>query len=191
MEQGLAPSKLAGVRTSASDLTLGPSVEEAGLVSRAKTGDADVWSYWYEQYHALLFRYAHARLGSREDAEDVAAQVFLEALKSIDRYKYRQRPILAWLYGIAHNLVASKLRRAKRDHQTGWKDAEAISDSLLEDLELRQAIAGLSRDQRETITLRFLVGLSTREVAILLAKKPATIYSLQARAVAALKRQLA
>jgi RNA polymerase sigma factor (sigma-70 family) len=87
--------------------------------------------------------------------------------------------------------VASKPRRSKRSLQGGSYELEAISDLRLEDLDLHEAIARLTRDQRETITLRFLVGLSTAEVALLLGKKPATVYSLQARAVAALKRQLA
>jgi RNA polymerase sigma-70 factor (ECF subfamily) len=179
------------VSASTSDPTLGAGREEAGLVDRAKAGDAKVWASWYDQYYPLLFRYAHARLGNRQDAEDVTAQVFLEALKSINRFKYRGRPVLAWLYGIGHNLVASKLRRSKRTPQTALREADAIYDLPLEDLELREAIARLTRDQRETITLRFLVGLSTKDVASVLGKKPATIYSLQARAVAALKRQLA
>jgi DNA-directed RNA polymerase specialized sigma24 family protein len=71
------------VSLSTSDLSLEATPEKAGLVARAKRGDAGVWAHWYDQYHALLFRYAHARLGNREDAEDVAAQVFLDALKSL------------------------------------------------------------------------------------------------------------
>jgi RNA polymerase sigma-70 factor, ECF subfamily len=179
------------VSASTSDLILDTTLEESGLVSRAKAGDAEVWASWYDQYCPLLFRYAHARLGNQQDAEDVAAQVFLEALKSIHRFKYQGRPVLAWLYGIAHNLVASKLRRLKKTPQTPVAEAEASNDSSLEALELRQAMTRLTRDQRETIMLRFLVGLSTAEVAILLGKKPATVYSLQAKAIAALKRQLA
>src|SRR5712692_9187588 len=91
-----------------------PAADEGELVRRAKGREAEVWSQWYDQYYSPLYRYAFSRLSSREDAEDIAAQVFVEALKGIGGYKYRGRPILAWLYRIAHNLVAARYRKLSR-----------------------------------------------------------------------------
>jgi RNA polymerase sigma-70 factor, ECF subfamily len=169
-----------------------PRDEEALIVERAKAREPTVWSRWYDDYYGLLFRYAAARLGDRGEAADIASQVFLEALHSIDRYTYRGRPILAWLYGIAGNLVSARLRQARR---TQTRDAldEAGSDPTathLESLALREAIARLTTDQREVITLTFVLGLPVKEAALVLAKKEATVYSLQARAIANLRRLL-
>lgn len=69
--------------------------EESDSVSRAKSRDSSVWAAWYDRYYGNLYRYAYAKLGRREDAEDLASQVFVEALKNIDRFTYRGRPVLA------------------------------------------------------------------------------------------------
>src|SRR5687768_11958402 len=88
------------------EVALIPNLEdESRLVRRAKERDAAAWSELYDAYYQVLFRYAFVRLRRREDAEDVASQVFLEAIKGIDGYEDRGRPFLAWFYGIAHNLV--------------------------------------------------------------------------------------
>jgi RNA polymerase sigma-70 factor (ECF subfamily) len=169
-----------------------PAADEGELVRRAKGREAEVWSQWYDQYYSPLYRYAFSRLSSREDAEDIAAQVFVEALKGIGGYKYRGRPILAWLYRIAHNLVAARYRKLSRagplaGDGPAMHDPEAGLDSLV----LREMVRRLTPDQREIITLRFFAGLSTAEIARLLDKKEATVYSIQVRAVAALRRLLA
>jgi RNA polymerase sigma-70 factor (ECF subfamily) len=169
-----------------------PAPDEADLVRRAKSREAQVWSQWYDQYYGPLYRYAFSRLSSREDAEDIAAQVFVEALKGIDGYKYRGRPILAWLYRIAHNLVAARYRKIGRASPVAGDgpaadDPEAALDSLV----LREMVGRLTPDQREIVTLRFFAGLSTAEIARVLDKKEATVYSIQVRAVAALRRLLA
>ena len=89
-----------------------PIEEEAELVKRAKAGDASVWSLWHDRHYPLLYRYAYSRLQGHEDAEDVASQVFMEAIKGIGRYRYSGRPIIAWFYGIARHLVSKRRREA-------------------------------------------------------------------------------
>ena len=71
---------------------------EEDLIKRVKERDEDAWARLYDLHYLSLYRYAFARLRSREEAEDIAAQVFLEALRGIDRYTYRGKPMLAWLY---------------------------------------------------------------------------------------------
>lgn len=78
---------------------------EAELIRRAKTRCREAWTEIYEQSHPKLFRYVQARVSDRETAEDLTATVFVEALKSIDSYSNRGRPLLAWLYRIARNVV--------------------------------------------------------------------------------------
>jgi RNA polymerase sigma-70 factor (ECF subfamily) len=171
------------------DLASYSSDEEAELVRLAKARSSEAWSRLYDQNQHLLFRYAYARLGDREEAADVAAQVFLEALNAIDRFAYRGRPLLAWLYGIAHNLVAQRQRQRARSPQATQIEG-ADSELGLDALELREAIERLTPDQRDIIVLRFIVGMSTTEIGRLLGKKVATVYSIQVRAIASLKRAL-
>ena len=173
-----------------------PIGEEAELVKRAKAGDTSVWSDWHDQCYPLLYRYAYSRLNKHEDAEDVASQVFMEAIKGIGRYRYSGRPILAWFYGIARHLVSR--RRRETDKTMPIADVEQLSsrpathdeDAILSNILERTAMERLKPEHRELLTLRFLLDLPTREVAALLDKKEAAIYSLQVRALGALRREI-
>jgi len=173
-----------------------PLEEEAELARRAKTRDPAVWSAWHDQYYALIQRYAYSRLRSNEDAEEVASQVFLEAIKGIDRYSYRGRPILAWFYGIAHNLVARRHRdRAREKLLADVEGATAArapdnEEATLSRLVIHTALEKLKPEHREVLVLRFLLELPTREVAAILGKGEPATYSLQVRATGALRRLL-
>ena len=188
---------------------------EVDLVRRAKARSREAWTEIYEQNHPKLFRYVYARVGDRETAEDLTASVFLEALKSIGSYKSRGRPLLAWLYRIARNVVnyhyrslfRKKAAQDTRATRSLWsflkprqpQEEPATRDqpgelgdpaSLVEGWDLRQAVTRLSDDQREVIILRYFVGLTTPEVASLVGKHERAVYSLQTRAIKALRRHL-
>jgi RNA polymerase sigma-70 factor (ECF subfamily) len=170
-----------------------PSDEEAELVQRAKARDPEVWARWHDEFYPLLYRYAAARLRSETDAEDVVSQVFLEAIKGIDRYSYRGRPILAWLYGIARHLVSRRFRESSRtiplSPDVDYAAPDLHADTLTS-IELRTALEKLKDEHRDVLVLRFVVGLPTRQVASILGKTEAATYSLQVRAVQALRREL-
>lgn len=169
---------------------------EEELIERAREHDAEAWTLLFDRHYASVYRYAYARLRSREEAEDVASQVFLEALKGIHSFHYRGRPLLAWLYRIARNLIVEHLRRLQRDNraaalrQTEIPYAPAADESL-ETADLLDAIGHLTRDQQEVLILRFVVALPAKEVAQLLGKTEMAVFSLQVRAINALRRTLA
>ena len=131
-------------------------------------------------------------------ASDIASSVFVAAISGIRSYSYRGRPVLAWLYRIAHNLVGDYRRRALREKQQ--TDDRAVEDlhsrngsdpaGMIEDLDLRAALQTLPDTQRDVLILRFFVGLSTPEIAEVMGKRPTAVYSLQARAVASLRSVL-
>ncbi len=171
--------------------------DEADLVRRAKARDALVWASWHDQYYPLIYRYAYSRLSSRSDAEDVASQVFLEAMKSIGRYDYRGRPILAWFYGIASHVVSKRRRQLGRSEQL--PDMEllldtqkliTIEDASLTRVMLYEALSRLKPEHRDVLVLRFLLDLPSSQVAEILGKSEAATYSLQVRAMNALRRDL-
>ena len=196
---------------------------ESELVGRAKARSPEAWTEIYTSHHAAIFRYAKARVFDETTAEDLASAVFVGALRGIDSYRYRGRPLLAWLYRIARNVVASYQRellvprgegqkgsldlaqrviwhlmqRSRRDgvraadhDPVSTGSSEADPAMMVERLDLRNALAKLPAMQREVVILRFLVGLSAQEVAEVIDKKPAAVYSLQARAILALREQL-
>lgn len=169
---------------------------EEDLVRHLKLREEAAWSRLYDLYYPSLYRYAFARLRSREEAEDVAAQVFLEALRGIDRFTYRGKPLLAWLYRIARNLTADTQRRELRRGPWAGRQAEAeehapAADASLEVMELLEAIARLTIDQQEVVILRFFMALPARETAQILGKNETAVYALQVRAINALRRMIA
>ncbi len=200
-----------------------PGSYEAELVDGAKARSSEAWTEIYTAHYAAIFRYAKARVFDETTAEDLTSAVFTAALKGIDSYRYRGRPLLAWLYSIARNVVAShqrellgsraeglkvsldlprqvvsRLMRRPRPDDAGAAEGDPVSIASgeadpamsVDRLDLREALAKLSASQREVVILRFLVGLSAQEVAEVMGKKPAAVYSLQARAILALRGQL-
>jgi RNA polymerase sigma-70 factor (ECF subfamily) len=196
---------------------------EAELVGRAKGRSPDAWTEIYTTHYRAIFRYVKARVFDETTAEDLTSAVFVGALKGIESFQYRGRPLLAWLYRIARNVVASHqrqlleprgeslkasldlprraiwrlMRRSRRDDaQAGDRDlistasSEGDPGTMVDRLDLRDALAKLPANQRDVVILRFLVGLSAQEVAAVIGKQPAAIYSLQARAILALRHQL-
>ena len=170
---------------------------EAELVRQARERSGDAWSAIYEAAYPKLYRYCFARCGNDETAAELASSVFLEALEGIDKFQYRGKPLLAWLYRIAHNLVADHLTKHSRE-------AEAIGEALIlmqshdpgpasevADREtIEAALAQLTEDQRQLIALRFFADATTPEIAATLDKSESAVYSLEVRALGALRRAI-
>jgi RNA polymerase sigma-70 factor (ECF subfamily) len=170
---------------------------EIELVKLAKQRDSAAWSAIYSQHYDSVFRYLFGRLGRKEEAEDIASQVFLEALRSIDSFADRGKPLAAWLFGIARNLANNQFRSSRKRGETeslGDDDLEdgkaTIGDLKAESLDLIACINELTKEQRETLVLRFYVGLSAKEAGVVLGKTEQAIYALQVRGIAALRRLL-
>jgi len=65
----------------------------------------------YEEYYDKVARYVYVHIGNKEEAEDIAGEVFLKALKSLKSYREQGVPMQGWLFRIAHNLTVDYLRR--------------------------------------------------------------------------------
>ncbi len=164
---------------------------ERELVERLRELDQDAWAALFDEHQPRIWRYAFARTGDRQTADDVTSQVFVEALESIQRFQYRGKPVLAWLFRIARNHMGKAFRARKREvgepaPEPAAEDTEAAIDSLV----VAEALATLTRDQADTIVLRYFSGYSTREIAQFMGKSESAVYSLQIRAVASMRRYL-
>lgn len=192
------------------------SDREAVLVQRAKAGDSEAWAEIYRLYHRPVFRYFLGRLGDVHLSEDLAATVFLQAVKGIDSFVYKGAPLLTWLYRIARNIAADHYRSELGRHPAGsvgirtripaffrsrFGDGEPTGEALAQDesesaginverLDLKDALKNLNEAQREIIALHYYAGFSLREVARILGMNERKVYSAQARALVELRRQL-
>jgi RNA polymerase sigma-70 factor (ECF subfamily) len=170
---------------------------EARLVDEARRRSPEAWAHIYAASYVKLYRYCYARTGDSSTAADLASRVFLEALEGIDRFSYRGRPLLAWLYRIARNVVADHLKRRRREAQAVEREADrrephdpGPSTRIADELTLRSAMEQLTEDQRQVVALRFFAQFTTPEIAEALGRSERAVYSLEVRALAALRRLL-
>lgn len=152
----------------------------------------------YEEYFGKIAGYAFVRLGNRADAEDMAGEVFLRALKSLDSYKERGIPMQAWLFKIAHNLVIDHRRKEFKKKIVPIDTMEVPDDADVQDIavtnlerdRVSKALDQLTPEQRQVIELRFFGGLTSEETGKVLDKKSGAVRQMQSAALKTLRRIL-
>ncbi len=169
--------------------------EERLLVQRATRHDREAFAQLYDRFVDKIFKYIYYKVGTRAEAEDLTAQVFMKAWEAIGHYRWMDRPFAAWLYRIAHNSVVDYFR-TRRDvsslddmpflEQENVATLEELTQQHMTADVLRRAISRLTQDQQRVIILRFLEGYSTEQVAQILSKQPGAVRTLQHRALAGL-----
>lgn len=177
-------------------------IDEAQLVKRAKK-DPEAFGKLYQKYVGKIYNYVYARIGNREDAEDLTARTFYRALRNIGSYKERGLPFLAWLYRIAHNVVANwfrdnKVRRRRGEIFLGWETVESrlrecpeARTQVNEEREaLFAAIKRLPPDYQQLLVLKLLEGMSNTEIGQVMGRSVGAIKSLYFRALIALREDL-
>jgi RNA polymerase sigma-70 factor (ECF subfamily) len=152
----------------------------------------------FESCYDRIARYALVRLGNQSDAEDLAGEVFLKALESLDSYKERGVPMQAWLFKIAHNLIVDYFRKSAKRKTVSIDTVSIKMDSDLEEkalaeLEVAQvvkALGGLTEFQRRVIELRFFGELTSEEAGRVLNKRAGAVRQLQSAAIKTLRNLL-
>ena len=172
---------------------------ESQLVERAKS-DPEAFGELYERYVDRIYNYIYYRVGNHHDAEDLTARTFFRALDHIDRYVDRGIPFSAWLYRIAHNLVANWHRDRAR-HKTislegllrlpGQENNPEREAERNEEREaLLAAIRRLSPDRQQLLILKFSERLSNAEIGRIMGRTEGAIKSLYHRTLIALRDDL-
>lgn len=172
---------------------------EQRLTEQAQRGDSEAFAALYKANVQPIFRYIYHRVNDTHLAEDLTADVFTRALKSMGTYQEQGRPFIAWLYRIAHARVVDYYRRSGRSPTESDLDAESIpvEDNLDEDVlrrqaakELRTAIAELTDEQQQVVILRFIEGYRIEKAAQIMGKNANAIKALQHRALRSLASRL-
>jgi RNA polymerase sigma-70 factor, ECF subfamily len=173
--------------------------EEGLLIERAK-GDAQAFGLLYERYVDRIHNYVFYRIGDAREAEDLTARVFYRALAHIDDYRQRGAPFAAWLYRIAHNLVANWHRDKGRKHDVPLDDFVMIAekgdgpDRLAERDEetgmLLNAVRQLPEERQQLLILKFVEGHSNAEIGRIMGRSEGAVKSLYHRTLIALKNDL-
>ena len=176
-----------------------PLPDERRLVKRAKSGDADAFAILYDAYVDRIYRYIFFRVSDDVAAEDLTSQVFLKAWESLDRYRVSRSPYLALLYTIARNLVIDYYRTKKEtvsidtmvQVRANGPDPDEEVQNRFDVQAIREALQFLTEEQQQVLSLRFIAGMSTEDVARLMNKREGAIRALQMRALQALTKYMA
>jgi RNA polymerase sigma-70 factor (ECF subfamily) len=168
---------------------------ESELVDRAKE-DPEAFGQLYERYVDKIYNYVYYRTGNHHDAEDLTAKTFYQALRHIHRYVNRGLPFSAWLYRIAHNLVANWHRDHSRRQVIALDEIALVSskphpeDTLaLEDdqRKLLRMIRHMPEDRQHLLILKFVEQMSNREIAQIMGRSEGAVKSLYHRTLLALR----
>jgi len=174
-----------------------PEMTEEEAVKRAASGDTEAFSFLYERFVTRIYNYIFYRTGNPHEAEDLTARVFHRALNHITHYDNRGIPLPAWLYRIAHNLVANWHRDNSRrkevpledytqqPHRSLAPEASVVNNQEMEDL--LQAIRKLPDDRQQLLILKFVEGMSNAEVAVIMMRSEGAIKSLYHRTLMSLR----
>ena len=174
------------------------------LLQAARAGESAAYDRLYNLYSDRVFRYLYARVGQREVAEDLTADVFVRLLQNLPRFRVNaSRPVAsfsAFVYRVAGNLLTDQYRKQKhRDHKD-LDDEPFLADARPEPLaqttasensrELMTAVGRLGAEQQAVLLYRFGDEFSVLEVAEIMGKTTGAIKALQHRAIANLRRIL-
>lgn len=149
------------------------------------------------RYRHRLLGFLNRQLGSNEDAEDMAQEVFLRVFRERKRY-WAGSKFSSWLFTIARNLARNALRARRHQSVAPLRDwmqaADGQPSRQVQQQELatvvRRAIAGLDERQRQAVLLNSVEGLAHTDIARILGRTPEAVKSLLYRARANLRKAL-
>ena len=177
-----------------------PEFEEQEILARASQGDREAFGALYEQYVERIFNYVYYRTGNVHDAEDLTARVFYRALHHIQNYTDRGVPFSAWLYRIAHNLIANWHRDRSRHQEIPLDDAPTLhykgeppEVALMQGQErdaLLKLIRHLPAERQHLLILKFVEHMSNAEIGETMNRSEGAVKSLYHRTLLALRDEL-
>lgn len=175
-----------------------PTLLEQRALTGLRTLDSQSVSAIYDQYFSEIYRYVRYRINDDIVAEDLASDVFVRLLESVQKNQGPQTSLKGWLIATASNVVNDHLRRQYR------RPVETLSESMPDEglsvhaqVDLREqnqlvqnAYSQLTHEQQDVLALRFGQGYSLEETATYMKKNLNAIKALQFRALASLQRQI-
>ncbi|MEU9700568.1 RNA polymerase sigma factor [Streptomyces sp. NPDC047981] len=168
-------------------------------VARAQQGDEEAFAVAYRMVYPGLLGYLRGLVGA--DAEDVAAEAWLEIARDLGRFRGDAAGFRGWTATIARHRALDHLRRERSRPRTAPVEPDVVelpaggdtADEALEALSTDQALAlvkGLPRDQAEAVLLRVVIGLDGPTAARVLGKRPGAVRSAAHRGLKRLSREL-
>jgi len=178
---------------------------DSQLIREIKDGNVQLYAELMSRYERKILSFIYHMLkGAQLEimAEDLCAETFFKAYRSLQTFREVEASFSTWLYTIARNTVLSELRKQKSGmvslEESGYVPRSNSIDSLPEETMLRQekvsmvrdAINNLPEKQRSALILREYDQLDYQEIANILGQTVSSVKSLLFRARASVKMQL-
>ncbi len=174
--------------------------DEKEILKQASQGNKEAYGLLYAHYVDRIFNYIYYRTGNVHDAEDLTARVFQRAMKHIRNYQDRGAPFSAWLYRIAHNLVANWYRDRSRKKELSITEKMVLPakhehpETTILRTEKQDALLRLIRtlppDRQQLLILKFVEGHSNAEIGEIMNRSEGAVKSLYHRTLLALRDQV-
>jgi RNA polymerase sigma-70 factor (ECF subfamily) len=174
-----------------------PDLKDENALLLAAQGDQEAFGALYERYVGRIYNYIYYRTGNQHDAEDLTARVFFRALRHIENYTDRGLPFSAWLYRIAHNLVANWHRDNSRRKEVpleeiilvrqGIEHPEILLMQSEEQESLLDIIRELPPERQQLLILKFVEHLSNAEIGQIMGRSEGAVKSLYHRTLLSLR----
>jgi len=177
--------------------------EEILLIKNAKN-DPEAFGELYDRYYPQIFRFVLTRTGNYELAQDLTAETFFQALKSIWRFRLRNKtPFSSWLYKIAIAQISNFYRKKssycelsmeecpeiinRPDSASTENSADYVFDKNLEFQEIFKLLQKLKPIHQNILTLRYFEEKTFEEISVILGMKINTAKSHHRRALNGLR----
>jgi RNA polymerase sigma-70 factor (ECF subfamily) len=171
---------------------------EWDIVRRAQEYDEPAVEALYQKYYPKIYNYGFLQMGDVQAAEDLASDVMLKMIESMNKYTFRGLPFGAWVFRIARNRLIDLHRKRRRRGEvdlsatlsSALASPESLAERALDRGQLQIALKYLTDEQRQVIVLKFIQGFDNRSVGQIMGRSEGAIKSLQHRALGALRRLL-
>jgi len=173
--------------------------EDGHLIYKCLNGDSAAFGLLVDKYKASIYALAYSKLHNFHDAEDITQEAFIKAYRKLHTLRWWDN-FLAWLYAITSNLCKDWIRS-----QSKRPDREFIADQEPDILErpstdsydngdvresVNEALESLPEIYRQALTLYYLGGMNSREIARFLGASPNTVAQRLKRGRARLKEEM-
>jgi RNA polymerase sigma-70 factor (ECF subfamily) len=162
------------------------------LLLRFANGETNAFGEIFDRYHKPIYRFIYFRVGFEEVAQDLTSIVFTKLLERVSQSRFsfisfRLRP---YLYQIARNVIVDYYRSKDKDDlpliysdEASFVSEKRLLDKAVSNAELEYSLRSLPSDIREVIILRYIEGLSIKEVAKIVDKTPEAVRVIIHRAI--------
>jgi len=126
----------------------------------------------YDRYYERIFSFIYQRLDDKDLAFDTASQVFLKAMQSLHKFKFKGVPFASWLFRIAKNEVYQLFRNQKATRTVNIEKAglKTLVDDMEEDFYepyyelLKESVASLEEEEIQFVEMRFFEKRAFKEI---------------------------